>query len=250
MRAAVLIRDNGPGPPSTALVPVGHGLLGMRERAAAVGGRLRSGAAAGGGFLVETTLPQSDQPGPVATAEPPVRIVVADDHEDRPRRIRRVARHSTGLRRSSAPPPTAPRRSGCARETATRRRPDGHPDAARWTASRPPGGSLAGGAGPRPRVLILTTFDLDEYVYDALRAGASGFLLKDVTAERLFEAVRVVATGDALLAPAVTRRLISQFAVHPADRQPHRNRRPGRRRPPDAAGNAGAAAGRRGTVQC
>jgi DNA-binding NarL/FixJ family response regulator len=63
-----------------------------------------------------------------------------------------------------------------------------------------------------PRVLILTTFDLDEYVYDALRAGASGFLLKDVTAERLFDAVRVIAAGEALLAPTVTRRLISEFA--------------------------------------
>ena len=63
-----------------------------------------------------------------------------------------------------------------------------------------------------PRVLILTTFDLDDYVYDALRAGASGFLLKDVTAERLFDAVRVVAAGEALLAPAVTRRLIGEFA--------------------------------------
>jgi DNA-binding NarL/FixJ family response regulator len=62
-------------------------------------------------------------------------------------------------------------------------------------------------------VLILTTFDLDEYVYDALRAGASGFLLKDVTAERLFDAVRVVAAGDALLAPAITRRLIGEFAL-------------------------------------
>ena len=70
---------------------------------------------------------------------------------------------------------------------------------------------LAGGAGG-PRVIILTTFDLDEYVYDALRAGASGFLLKDVTAERLFDAVRVVAAGQALLAPTVTRRLISEFA--------------------------------------
>ncbi|MEO3798786.1 response regulator transcription factor [Nonomuraea sp. B1E8] len=69
---------------------------------------------------------------------------------------------------------------------------------------------LAGPGGPR--VLILTTFDLDEYVYDALRAGASGFLLKDVTAERLFDAVRVIAAGEALLAPAVTRRLISEFA--------------------------------------
>ena len=64
---------------------------------------------------------------------------------------------------------------------------------------------------PGPRVLILTTFDLDQYVFDALRAGASGFLLKDVTAERLFDAVRVVAAGEALLAPAVTRRLISEF---------------------------------------
>ncbi|GAA0966707.1 response regulator transcription factor [Acrocarpospora macrocephala] len=63
-----------------------------------------------------------------------------------------------------------------------------------------------------PRVLILTTFDLDEYVYDALRAGASGFLLKDVTAEHLFDAVRVIADGQALLAPAITRRLITEFA--------------------------------------
>jgi len=66
--------------------------------------------------------------------------------------------------------------------------------------------------GSGPRVLILTTFDLDEYVYDALRAGASGFLLKDVTAERLFDAVRVIAAGEALLAPSVTRRLIGEFA--------------------------------------
>jgi DNA-binding NarL/FixJ family response regulator len=70
---------------------------------------------------------------------------------------------------------------------------------------------LAGSGADGPRILILTTFDLDEYVYDALCAGASGFLLKDVTAERLFDAVRVVATGDALLAPTVTRRLISEF---------------------------------------
>jgi DNA-binding NarL/FixJ family response regulator len=74
-----------------------------------------------------------------------------------------------------------------------------------------PGGGGPGGA-PVPKVLILTTFDLDEYVFDALRAGASGFLLKDVTAERLFEGVRVVAAGEGLLAPGVTRRLISEFA--------------------------------------
>ncbi|WP_049574521.1 response regulator [Nonomuraea sp. SBT364] len=67
-------------------------------------------------------------------------------------------------------------------------------------------------SGARSRVLILTTFDLDDYVYEALRAGASGFLLKDASAAQLAEAVRVVAAGDALIAPAVTRRLIHEFA--------------------------------------
>jgi DNA-binding NarL/FixJ family response regulator len=66
-----------------------------------------------------------------------------------------------------------------------------------------------------PRVLMLTTFDLDDYVYEALRAGASGFLLKDATAAELVHAVRVVAAGDALLAPSVTRRLIGDFARRP-----------------------------------
>ena len=85
---------------------------------------------------------------------------------------------------------------------------------------------LTGGAAG-PRVIILTTFDLDEYVYDALCAGASGFLLKDVTAERLFDAVRVISAGEALLAPTVTRRLIGEFA---------------RQRPHSGAGSAALAA--------
>jgi DNA-binding NarL/FixJ family response regulator len=76
-------------------------------------------------------------------------------------------------------------------------------------------------AAPRPRVVMLTTFDLDEYVYEALRAGASGFLLKDAPATELVRAVRVVAAGDALLAPSVTRRLIAGFV-----RQPRSARRP------------------------
>jgi DNA-binding NarL/FixJ family response regulator len=66
---------------------------------------------------------------------------------------------------------------------------------------------------PSPRVIILTTFDLDQYVYDALAAGASGFLLKDVTPEHLVNAVRLVRSGDALLAPAITRRLVEKFAA-------------------------------------
>ncbi len=68
---------------------------------------------------------------------------------------------------------------------------------------------------PRSRVLILTTFDADRYVYDAMKAGASGFLLKDVRPEQLADAVRTVATGEALLAPAITRRLVEQFVRRP-----------------------------------
>ncbi len=71
-------------------------------------------------------------------------------------------------------------------------------------------------AGPhRPRVLMLTTFDLDDYVYEALRAGASGFLLKDAPVADLIHAVHMIATGGALLAPSVTRRLIADFAARP-----------------------------------
>ncbi|WP_037850759.1 response regulator [Streptomyces sp. NRRL S-340] len=65
---------------------------------------------------------------------------------------------------------------------------------------------------PGTKVLVLTTFDLDEYVYEALCAGASGFLLKDASADQLAEAVRVIAAGDALLAPGITRRLIAEFS--------------------------------------
>jgi DNA-binding NarL/FixJ family response regulator len=72
---------------------------------------------------------------------------------------------------------------------------------------------LAGGAA---RVLMLTTFDIDDYVYSALRAGASGFLLKDATPDELVAAVRVIAAGESLLAPAVTSRLIAHFARQPA----------------------------------
>jgi DNA-binding NarL/FixJ family response regulator len=66
------------------------------------------------------------------------------------------------------------------------------------------------------KILILTTFDLDEYVYEALRAGASGFLLKDTDPNALLDAIRIIAAGDALLAPSVTRRLIAEFARRPA----------------------------------
>ncbi|MFC1412893.1 response regulator [Streptacidiphilus sp. N1-12] len=144
-------------------------------------------------------------------ASPPVRIVVADDHE--------VVRAGFAALLDTQPDFTV---LGTARDGAEAvrvcreltpdvvlmdvRMPvlDGIEATRQLASSGPDSGS--------PRVLILTTFDLDEYVYDALCAGASGFLLKDVTAERLFDAVRVVAAGEALLAPSVTRRLISEFA--------------------------------------
>ncbi|HSM45218.1 MAG TPA: response regulator transcription factor [Acidimicrobiia bacterium] len=69
------------------------------------------------------------------------------------------------------------------------------------------------------RVIVLTTFDLDDYVYGALRAGASGFLLKDAEADQLVDAIRVIASGDAIIAPSITKRLISEFAGRPRSRQ-------------------------------
>ncbi|MFI6388518.1 response regulator [Nonomuraea sp. NPDC050540] len=82
---------------------------------------------------------------------------------------------------------------------------------------------------PRPRVLVLTTFDLDEYVHAALRAGAGGFMLKNSSPEQLAEAIRVVAAGDSMLAPSVTRRLIGAFAAVPSALldPPERPRAPG-----------------------
>jgi DNA-binding NarL/FixJ family response regulator len=87
-------------------------------------------------------------------------------------------------------------------------------------------GARSAGSDPAtpPKVVILTTFDLDDYVYEALRAGASGFLLKDSPRHDLIAAVRAAAAGDALLAPSVTRRLIEQFARRPPETSPSPSR--------------------------
>ena len=103
--------------------------------------------------------------------------------------------------------------------------------------------TAAGAAGAAPtRIIILTTFDLDEYVYAALTAGASGFLLKDVTPEHLVAAVQLVRTGDALLAPSITRRLVERFAAAPDTGGQGKPARPGR--------PAGQPAGRPGNAAC
>ena len=89
----------------------------------------------------------------------------------------------------------------------------GRPKGQRNTESDAGAGNPANGAAGDTRVLMLTTFDIDDYVYEALRIGASGFLLKDAPADELVRAVRVVAAGDALLAPSITRRLIAEVTA-------------------------------------
>ena len=141
---------------------------------------------------------------------PPVRIVVADDHQ--------VVRTGFAALLDTQPDFTVVG-TACDGTEAVRICRELRPDVVLMDvrmpgtdgieATRQLTGSLP--EADRPRILILTTFDLDEYVYDALRAGANGFLLKDVTAERLFDAVRIIAAGEALLAPTVTRRLIGEF---------------------------------------
>jgi DNA-binding NarL/FixJ family response regulator len=160
----------------------------------------------------------------MSTSPPVIRIVVADDHQ--------VVRTGFAGLLGTQPDFTVVGIACDGAETVRMCR-ELHPDVVLMDV-RMPGmdgieatRQLAGSGPAGPRILILTTFDLDEYVYDALRAGATGFLLKDVTAERLFEAVRIVAAGEALLAPAVTRRLITEFA---------------RLRPAPAASAAGGAA--------
>jgi DNA-binding NarL/FixJ family response regulator len=145
----------------------------------------------------------------MSTPAPPVRIVVADDHQ--------IVRSGFAGLLDTQPDFTV---VGTAEDGAEAVRVcrEASPDVVLMDV-RMPGmdgieatRQLIGPSEDRPRILILTTFDLDDYVYDALRAGASGFLLKDVTAEQLFHAVRVIAAGEALLAPTVTRRLIREFA--------------------------------------
>ncbi len=196
---SVRVHDDGPGPGETA--PDGHGLLGMRERALMAGGTLTVSGAAGEGFSVQAELPLTGRPS-----------------DDQRRRRRRPGDRQGRVRGA---PPTQPDFAvvGTASdgEEAVRVCREQRPDVVLMDVRMPTLDGIEATRrlaedGSPARVIVLTTFDLDEYVYDALGAGACGFLLKDVAAEKLFDAVRVVAAGDALLAPAVTRRLVSEFA--------------------------------------
>jgi DNA-binding NarL/FixJ family response regulator len=167
----------------------------------------------------------------MSTPGPPVRIVVADDHQivrsgfagllDTQPDFKVVGTAEDGAAAVRVCRETSPdvvlmdvRMPGMDGIEATRQLTGPRSGSGSALGSGPGSESGAGHGVPevRPRIIILTTFDLDDYVYDALCAGASGFLLKDITAEQLFDAVRVIAAGEALLAPTVTRRLISEFA--------------------------------------
>ncbi|MGC0344140.1 CheY-like chemotaxis protein [Streptomyces sp. SLBN-8D4] len=168
----------------------GRGLPGMRERVTLYAGTLEAGPSESGGFRVHARLPVGPSPLPPATG-----TTVTDLHV--------VGTAGTGRE---------------AVATAAEHRPDvvlvdvRMPDMDGIEATRRI--TAAGHA----RVLVLTTFDLDEYLFGALRAGASSFLLKDAPPDDLHAAIRTVATGDALLAPGLTRRLIAAYIDRPAPR--------------------------------
>ena len=143
-----------------------------------------------------------------------IRVAVVDDQD----LVRAGFVLLLGLGSGSRGRGRGPRRAGGGRAVPTygaRRRADGRPDAAprRLAATRT---ILADPACTETRILVLTTFDEDEVVLEALRSGASGFLLKDTRPDQLLEAIEVVAQGEALLHPRVTRRLIERFAALPS----------------------------------
>ena len=193
------VRDNGGG--SSKSDGLGHGLVGVRERVKIYGGEMTASKAPEGGFVLSTRLPIGDE-------RMTIRVLVADDQSmvragfrmllAGEKDIDVVAEATNGLE---------------AVDKAARLRPTvvlmdiRMPELDGLQATRR---ILA--ADNAARILILTTFDLDEYVFEALRAGASGFVLKDDSPEQLIAAIHTVANGDALLSPTITRRVIQKFA--------------------------------------
>ncbi len=179
----------------------GHGLAGMRERAKVMGGSFEVRSGPDGGTVVTVMAPLGQK------AHAMISVLLIDDQELLRSGFRMILETTDDIRVVGQ---AADGAAGV--EAARRLRPDvvlmdirmGDVDGIEATRR-----IVAAGAG---RVVVLTTFDLDEYVYGALRAGASGFLLKDTRPVDLIEAVRIVARGDALLAPRVTRRLLARFA--------------------------------------
>jgi DNA-binding NarL/FixJ family response regulator len=208
----VQVDDDGEGAGARSAGP-GLGLIGMRERVSALGGRLHAEPQARGGCRVRAELPvQSAPPGPASTV---IRILLADDQALIRSGIRALLEAEDDIQ-VVAEASDGKQAVVLAREH--------HPDIALVDIQMP---VLDGIEATRQivaderlasvRVVILTNFGLDEYIFRALRAGASGFLLKDMQPAELLRALRVVMRGDALLSPAVTRRLISEFVARPPD---------------------------------
>ncbi len=195
------------GAPSRGAPGEGRGLRGMRERALAYGGNLHTGPRAEGGWRVHAS---ASQPGSPMSS---IRILLADDQELMRMGFRMVIESQPDL-------------------LIVGEAVDGHqaieavaecsPDIVLMDVRMP---ELDGNdatrriiePGSATRIIVLTTFDADEYAYAALRAGASGFLLKDAQPAELLAAIRAVASGDAVIAPSVTRRLLSLFVQHLPD---------------------------------
>ena len=212
----VEVADQGAGaPPPEVPAPragSGHGIIGMRERVAVFGGEFTRRATTG------RRLPGAG-PLPDRGGDQMIRVVVADDQA--------LVRGGFRVLVDSAPDLEVVGEAGDGTEAVALARKE-RPDVILMDIRMPHLDGLEAtrvicGAEETEdvRVLILTTFDLDEYVYAALRAGASGFLLKDTPPNDLLAGIRVVAAGDALLAPSVTRQLISEFVRRPdSDRPP------------------------------
>ena len=221
----VEVTDTGHGLTDHAAADtVGHGLRGMRERAAAAGGTLEIGPGPAGGFRVAAILPLDDQlAGHPAEHDrtdseggPMIRVLLADDQALIRAGFRVLLEAADDIEVIGEAV-----NGDQAVELAKSERPDvilmdirmPGTDGLAATSQIAAADALDG-----VKVVILTTFETDEYVYQALRAGASGFLVKDAEPEELIRAVRVVHRGEALLSPSVTRRLIASLASRTSGR--------------------------------
>ena len=209
---AVRVTDNGRArvtvPPSSpaAASGGGHGLVGMAERATAFGGTLRAGSGRRRGLGGRGHAARLQDPRPGMT----IRVVLADDQALLRKGFRMILEAEDGMEIVGEAPDGA---------DAVRLVELYRPDVVLMDVRMPVLDGIeatraisASAAGDGTRVLILTTFDLDEYAFSALRAGASGFLLKDVPPAELVAAIRTVARGDAVVSPRITRRLLEEYA--------------------------------------